>query len=333
MRVLTLLEAFGIVRTMSRRWGILMAWLVAVSAQPVRVEAGWVWSPQTGWIGPSGAVKDTPQEQLAYAQRLFEKPEYPKARIEFKKLLRHYKDSHEAAEAQYYLGRCGEEEGDYYKAFLEYRKTLQVYPSTSRFNEILDHMYQIGNYFLSGKKRKLLGGAALIPARDKAVEVFQAVVDDGPFSEYGELAQYKLGLSHLALGEYEQAVGAFQQLIDRYPSSALIDDARFQMAQASLKGTFKPGYDSHPTDQAITELETFVETYPTNSRSAEAISRLQTLRERRAQHDFEVAQFYERRTLYDSALIYYQEVVSRYAQTSWAPKALARIQALHPTSP
>lgn len=315
------------------RGGLFVVLLVAVCAAPLRVEAGWVWSPQTGWIGPSGAVKDTPQEQLAYAKSLFEKPDYHKARIEFRKLLRHYKDSHEAAEAQYFLGRCSEEQGDYYKAFRDYRKTLQVYPSTSRFNEILEHMYQMGNYFLSGKKRRLLGGAALIPARDKAVEVFQAVVDEGPFSEYGELAQYKLGLSHLALGEYEQAVSAFQQLIERYPSSALIDDARFQIAQASLKGTFKPGYDPHPTDQAITELESFVETYPSSPRSAEAISRLGTLRERRAQHEFEVAQFYERRKLYDSAVIYYQEVIDHYAQTSWGPKALDRLQTLHPAAP
>ena len=307
-----------------------LLFLTVLVGFPVPLEAAWVWSPQTGWIGPGGAVKDTPEEQLAHAMKFFENSEYDRARVEFKKLLKAYKDSREAAEAQHYIGRCHEEQGDYYEAFLAYRKTIQTYPSTSRFDDCLSRMYQIGNLFLSGKKRRLLGTAALLPARDKAIEIFQAIVEDGPFSEHGELAQYKLGLAHLALGEYEQAVSAFEQLIERYPHSPLVDDARFQLAQASLKGTFRPGYDQHPTDQAIEELETFAEEYPSSDLSPGAIERIQTLRERRAQHEFQVAQFYERRKQFASALIYYQGIVSRYAETSWAPKALARIESLQP---
>ncbi len=304
--------------------------IIALGGMPLVVEAAWVWSPQTGWIGPGGAVKDTPQAQLEYAVGLFGKQDYDRARLEFQKLVKQYKKSPEAAEAQYYIGRCDEERNDYYPAFLAYRKTVQTYPSTLRFAEILDREYQIGNYFLSGKKRKILGTAALLPARDKAVEVFQAIVEDGPFSKSGELAQYKLGLSHLALGEYEEAVSAFERLIERYPTSPLVDDARFQITQASLKGTFKAAYDQRPTDQAAEQLETFVTEFPTSGLAPEAVARLQTLRERRAEHEFQVAQFYERRRLIPSALVYYRGIVSNYAETAWAPKAASRIQALEP---
>ncbi len=313
-----------------------MVWLTIVGLSLGRVacvEAAWVWSPQTGWIGPSGAVKDTPAAQFDYALAFFQQGEYDKAKIELKKLLKHYRESREAADAQYYLGRCLEGRRDYYEAFLAYRRTLQVYPSTTRFSEILERMMQLGNYFLSGKKRRLLGTAALLPARDKAVEIFQAIVEDGPFSSQGELAQYKLGIAHLALEEYEQAVSAFEQLIERYPASPLVDDARFQLAQASLKGTFKPGYDQHATDQAVEELEVFVKEYPTSDLSPQALNRLQTLRERRAEHEFQVAQYYERRKQLASAILYYQSVVDQYAETSWAPKAAARLAILEPLAP
>jgi outer membrane assembly lipoprotein YfiO len=292
-----------------------------------------VWTPYTGWIGPSGAVKDTPQEQLAYAVSFFQQQDYDKAKIELKKLLKQFKDSREAAEAQYYLGRCEEEKRDYYAAFLAYKKTAQVYPSTSRFEEILERIYQIGNYFLGGKKRMIFGAVAIMPARDKAIEAFQAIVEEGPFSEHGELAQYKLGIAYLALGEYEQAVSAFDQLIDRYPKSPLVDDARFQLAQASLKGTFKAAYDQHPTQQAVEELHTFVEEYPDSDLSPEAVARIQTLRERQAEHEFQAAQFYERRKQAASAVVYYQEIVSRYADTVGAPKAAERLEALAPKTP
>lgn len=309
----------------------MMIGLLAAGTGPA--EAAWVWSPRTGWIGPSGAVKDTPEAQLAHAVGFFQQPDYDKARIEFQKLLKHYKDSPQAPEAQYYIGRCREERADYYEAFLAYRKTLQVYPSTARFEELLERMYQIGNYFLSGKKRRLLGAAALLPARDKAIEIFQAIAEDGPFSQYGELAQYKLGLSHLALNEYEQAVGAFEQLIERHPDSVLIDDARFQLAQASLKGTFKPDYDQHPTDQALEELETFVKAYPNSELAPEAVERVKVLRERRAQHEFLVAQFYERRRRPSAARIYYDAIVSRFPDTSWAERATGRLGTLGARTP
>jgi outer membrane protein assembly factor BamD len=315
----------------SRRWiplSLLLVILVALPAPPAR--AAWVWTPQTGWIGPAGMPKDTPAAQLDHATSFFEKGDYDTATIEFKKLLRHYRDSREAADAQYYLGRCLESERDYYKAFLEYRKTVQVYPSSARFNEVLERMAQIGNYFLSGKKRKIMGGAAILPARDKAIEIFQAIVEDGPFSPQGELAQYKLGLAHLALEEYEQAVTAFDQLIERYPNSTLVDDARFQIAQASLKGTFKPGYDQHATDQAIEELDAFIEEYPTSDLSPDAVNKLQSLRERRAEHEFGVAQYYERRQQLASAILYYEAVVEQYADTTWAPKATERLAVLEP---
>lgn len=311
---------------------ICLLFLVTLAVAPSAF-AGWVWSPQTGWIGPTGAVKDSPEEQLAFAAAFFDRHDYDRAYREFKKLLRAYKDSREAAEAQYFLGRCQEEKSDYYKAFLEYRKTIQTYPSTKRFDEILEREYQIGNLFLSGKKRKFFGTAAIIPARDKAVEIFQAIVDDGPFSEYGQLAQYKLGLAHLALQDYELAVSAFEQMITRYPNSPLVDDARFQIAQASLKGTFKAEYDQSPTDLAIRELETFVRDYPESKLIPEANRRLLELKERRAQHEFQVGQFYEQRRRLDSAMLYYENIVNTFGQTSWAPKAASRIQILQPRVP
>jgi outer membrane assembly lipoprotein YfiO len=305
----------------------LIAGLVLAAATP-SASAAWVWSPQTGWVGPTGAVKDSPEEQLAFGQAFFERKEYDRAIKEFRKLLKAYKESREAAEAQYYLGRCYEEDGDYYRAFLEYRKTVQTYPSTKRFEEILEREYQIGNYFLAGKKRKFFGTAAIIPARDKAVEVFQAIVDDGPFSEHGQLAQYKLGLAHMGLGDYEAAVTAFEQVIARYPDSPLVDDARFQIAQASLKGTFKVGYDQSPTALAAQELAAFVREYPESDLHQQAAARLKELRERQAQHEFEVGRFYERCKRTTSARVYYETIVTEFTDTAWAPQAAARLQVI-----
>ncbi len=311
---------------------LLIALLAAMSAASPSAFAGWMWSPQTGWVGPTGAVKDTPEEQLSYAISFFEKKDYERAAKEFKKLVKAYKESREAAEGQYYLGRSYEEKGDLYKAFLEYRKTIQVYPSTKRFDEILEREFELGNQFLAGKKRTVLGVASVLPARDKAVEIYQSIVDDGSFSERGQLAQYKLGLAHMALGDYEGAVTAFEGVISRYPDSPLVDDARFQIAQASLKGTFKADYDQSPTDLAIRELTAFVKEYPESELKPDAEKRLASLKERRAEHEYQVAQFYEKRHHKESAALYYEAIAQQFPQSTVGPKAAARLQVIQSSS-
>jgi outer membrane protein assembly factor BamD len=107
-----------------------------------------------------------------------------------------------------------------------------------------------------------------------------------------------------------------------------VDDARFQLAQERLKGTFKPGYDQSSTDLAIRELETFLRDYPASELVTDASARLQSLRERRAQHEYQVGQFYERQRRPGAAGIYYESVAQDFADTASAAQAAARLQLL-----
>ncbi len=163
--------------------------------------------------------------------------------------------------------------------------------------------------------------------------MFQAIVDDGPFSQPGPPAQYKLGVAHLALQEHDAAVSAFEQLISRYPDSPLVDDARLQIAQANLRGTVAPGYDQSSTDAAARALDEFLTQHPESELSADARTRMEGLMERRAHHDYDVARFYERRKRMDSALLYYDSIMDRFPDSVWAQRALGRIQALRDHAP
>ena len=52
------------------------------------------------------------------------------------------------------------------------------------------------------------------------------------------------------------------------------------------------------------------------------------MREKEAENSFLVAQFYEKQRQYKAAKIYYQTVVDDYRNSSWASKALVKIQEL-----
>ena len=79
---------------------ILLFSLLASQAYPY-----WIWTPKTGkWVNPKTQAKPTPKEQFDFAKSFYDIKKYEDAQREFRKLLRKFPKSAEAAESQYYLG-------------------------------------------------------------------------------------------------------------------------------------------------------------------------------------------------------------------------------------
>jgi len=272
-------------------------------------------------------VKETPQEQFDFAMSFFEQREFVRAAAEFKKFLKAYPQAPQAPDAQYFVGRAVEAQSLPYEAFEAYHQVLQIYPATTRTEEIAERCYQIAEQFLSGEKRAILG-AKLFSGRSAAIEIFKAVATDAPFSRHGELAQFQLGQALEADGQYEEAVSAYEELIRRYPNSPRLDDARFRIAQASQKGTFRPSYDQSPTDKAIKELTAFKSSHADSALATQAEEQIAALQDKRAQHALEVALFYEKQREWQAALIYYRDIAANYPNSSAATQAVAKIAEL-----
>jgi TolA-binding protein len=180
----------------------------------------WIWSPKTQkWKNPKYSPLATPFLQFKEAEKYFNEKLYKEAHREFKKLLINYPDSKEAAEAQYYLGRCLEEMNQPYAAFLEYQKVIESYPNSKRINEIVEREYNIGEYFLNREPKKWLGVSLYDLVEHPSIEILRKIVDKTPYSPCAPKAQYKLGLLFMQLGRYEEAKDAFQKVIDSYPEN------------------------------------------------------------------------------------------------------------------
>lgn len=290
--------------------------------------AFWVWTPQTKkWINPKYAVKDTPQEQFTSALDAFEREKYDEAIAQFKTLVRYYPNSATAADAQFYIGLCNEKLKKYYQAFKAYQKVMEIYPSTSRMDEVIKREYNIGELFYEGQKRKFFG-VDILPAIDQAIEVFRSIVENAPYSQYADKAQYNLGLCYKKLKDYSAATAEFEALVDKYPESPLAGQAKYQLAHCSYKASLKPEYDTENADKAIEEFKSVIESQKDDRLIEEAKSNIFELENKKAQSSYQIAQFYEKRRKYNSAKIYYQEVVDNYPNTPWAAKAIERLKVL-----
>jgi len=306
-----------------KRIGILAFFLLfSFQAYPF-----WIWSPKTQkWKNPKYSALATPYLQYKAATKLFDQDRYKEAYKEFKKLLVHYPDAKEAAEAQYYLARCLEKFGKPYDAFLAYQKIIDSYPNSQRINEVIEREYNIGEYFLNREHKKWLGLSLYDFVEHPSVEIFARIVDKAPYSEYAPRAQYKIGIIFAQLRRYDEARDAFQKVIDNYSDSEWAAPAKYQLAIATSKAFPGADYDSSYLSEATARLDEFIKSHPEAQISASAQEQLRELRNREAKKNFDIADFYEKQEQYKSALIYYQKVVRDYPESDYYNLSLERIE-------
>lgn len=307
---------------------VLTALLISLTCAKISF-AYWIWTPETGkFINPKYAVKETPQKQFAWAMTFFEGKDYKRAIAEFEKLIKNYPLSKLASEAQFHLALSYENMGEYYKAFENYQLVIDKYPFTERVDDIIDREYRIANLFYAGEKAKILG-ISLLPAKDKAIEIFSKVVENAPYGKNADIAQFKLGQCYIELEDYINAALAFKEIIENYPKSSLIDDAKYKIALCAVNSTTGPEYNEEDTDRAIKEFKDFVKRYPDSQMEQEARQFISKLENQKAEKQFNIAQFYEKQGNADSAIIYYEEILNKYPKSQWAALALERKQIIH----
>jgi len=285
----------------------------------------WIWTSETGgWSNPKYAVKDTAEEQFRWAMESYKNKDYKKAVAEFDKVVKLYPNSKYAPDAQYYIGRSYEDMEEYYHAYLSYQKVIEAYPYAKNRNEIIKRQYDIGILFYGGQKSKILG-VALLPAMDKAIEIFEQVVKNSPYGEYAPKAQFKIGEAYKKSGRFAEATMAFQRLKDEYPNDELAPEADYQIAQCGYLASLDASYDQKSTDMAIDKFKALMSETQEEPFLEKAKKSLSELKEKRAQSVYETARFYERIGRVHSAAIYYKEIVDEYPETTLAKEALVRI--------
>jgi outer membrane protein assembly factor BamD len=293
--------------------------------------AFWVWTPETNqWVNPKYSVKQTPEEQLTFLKSFFDKQDYKRAIEECNKLIKYYPKAREAAEAQYYIGLSQENQQLLHPAFKSYQVVIEKYPFSDRGPEIIKRQYDIGTRLMEGqggKSNKLL--TMVVGGDFDVIDVFRTVIKNAPYGEYAAPSQYKIGLYLHEKLLYQEARDEFEKVINDYPESEWAKAAKYQIALSDAKRSGNAQYDQAVTQTAVAEFKKFVENYPDAELSDKAEKHIKDLREKEAENNFVVAQFYEKQKNFKAAKIYYNVVVQDFKNTSLAQKALEKVQELN----
>ena len=123
------------------------------------------------------------------------------------------------------------------------------------------------------------------------------------------LAFYYLAQSHNEKGEHLLAAATYNRLVDAFPQDTLVDDALFLAGKAYQKEWRKPQLDATYGNNAITSYQSLLSSFPDSPFAPRATAELKRLDDWLAEKDYDTGYLYLKRKAYDSAIIYFKDVI------------------------
>jgi len=232
-----------------------------------------------------------------------------------------------APAAAYRYAQLQEKVGDYLKAAAAYRVLVEQYPKDSHFEEAIEAQFRIGEMYLQGKKTKLLGIPVKV-SKDKAVEIFAAIVRTAPYGKYTARAQFDIGLATEKAGDAEAAVLAYQAVVEKFPNDPIAADAQYQIGYIWFKSSKNGIRDPKAAANAKIGFQDFLFRYPKSEKAAQARENLRLLDQRQTSNSFEIAKFYDKQKYYKAAVIYYNDVIRQEPGSTVGTMAKKRVEEL-----
>lgn len=157
---------------------------------------------------------------------------------------------------------------------------------------------------------------------DNAIQVLdRLLIAHGDWPRIPE-ARLLLGDVHFAKEEYLTARAEYQRFLDRYAGHPSSPDAALGICRSLAELSPVAERDQSYTQEAITNCRNVVVDYAGLPQATEAAEISNTLRLTLAEKEYKTGEFYAKRNLHDSAIIYYERVADLYPETPWAPRAL-----------
>jgi len=139
------------------------------------------------------------------------------------------------------------------------------------------------------------------------------------------LAFHYLARSQARLGDHLIAAQTFTRLSANFPDDSLADDALLAGAREYQSLWRTPAHDAQHGQAAINMYESLLAVYPSSALAAEARAAVAKLEQMFATKDYDTGFHYIKRGAYDSAIIYFKDVIRKYPNSPKAREAYLRL--------
>ncbi|MEP6699012.1 MAG: outer membrane protein assembly factor BamD [Verrucomicrobiota bacterium] len=271
------------------------------------------------------------EEMSGNAQQLFSNAQdaerggnYKGAIKIYRTLVRRHPRDTLAAGSVFRMAQLQEQIHDYLNAARSYAVLTEKFPKSERFNEAIESQFRIGEMYLAGRKKKILG----IPVKasmDEAADIFSSIVRNAPYGKLTARAQFGIGRAREKQGSNEAALAAYQAVVEKFPDDPLAADAQYQIGYIWSKVTRSGSYDPAAASKAKTGFEDFLFRHPRSEKATQARENLQGLEHKQTSTSFEIAKYYDKQKAYRAAAIYYNETIRQQPASVEGERAKKRL--------
>jgi outer membrane protein assembly factor BamD len=272
-------------------------------------------------------VSETALELYTTAQSAEKEGNLKRAIRAYADIVRHHPKDALAPSALYRGAQLQEQQHNYLAAADSYRLFVERYAGSPHFDEAIEAQFRIGEMYLTGKKKKILG-ISLGNSLDRAVTIFANIVRTAPYGKYTARAQFNIGLAREKQNVPEMAVEAYQAVVNKFPDEPVAADAQYQIGYIWLMAARKGTTDAAATTNAKTAFQDFLLHYPHSEKAPQARANLALLEHKETSSSYEVAKFYDKQKYYRAAVIYYNEVIRQQPGSTESNLAKKRIDQL-----
>jgi outer membrane protein assembly factor BamD len=160
---------------------------------------------------------------------------------------------------------------------------------------------------------------------EDAMMAAERLVTIHPGHPQTEQARYIIAQANFNRRQYATAAAEFTRLATDFPNGRYAEEARFKACKSYYELSPPVQLDQEYTKAAVDHCEALLRIFPAGEHAAEVREMVAELRDKLAEKVFIGGEFYYRRRAYDSAILYFEEVVEDHAGSSVAPNALLRL--------
>jgi len=195
---------------------------------------------------------------------------------------------------------------------------------TATFEDVkpADELYLEGLEILEG--RRILWLFTMINY-DAAIERFQAIIDNYPYSDFEVKAQLKIADAYFDDERYEEALAYYQDFADLHPLHKSVPYALLRAAQCHYNQIESIDRDQGSTNEATAALDKLIREHPYAEETREGEEMMVNLRTRLALNMLHIADFYLDRTHWQSAAARYRRVLDEFPGLGLDARALYRL--------
>lgn len=262
------------------------------------------------------------------AKALDEQGKRKKAIKAYRKAADRYPLSPSAPEARFRQAELLKEQGDVLKSFDVYQKFLTSYQGSGLYSRALESQARMAQGAADGEVKKSFAGLKTRLDIDKVAEMLGKVRDNAPRSETSAKAQFTMAELYQGRNKPKLAIEAYQKLVRDQPESRYAAEALFRVGVVRMEQAESGNQNRATLDLAQEAFQDYLLQYPGHAKNAEAKRLLRSLQGKELSKSLEIAQFYDKAGQYESAKVYYREVIKNSASGRAHDTAKARLREL-----